>query len=152
MNSLTLHAIADQLDALSESWLDDTSPEPHVTELRDYAENLRRQTSVRSCRVCGCTDETACFPPCSWVAPDLCSACSAVAGREVSYEARLVLAAIEDDVRCATDDGVGADLILVATAAGLLGQPEPGTALGLALTRAFDQHQGNSFKVGLVEL
>lgn len=27
------------------------------------------------CRVCGCTDETACFGGCSWVAPDLCSAC-----------------------------------------------------------------------------
>lgn len=27
------------------------------------------------CRSCGCTDETACFGGCHWVAPDLCSAC-----------------------------------------------------------------------------
>ncbi len=31
--------------------------------------------SVRACRVCGCTDDNACQPPCSWVAADLCSAC-----------------------------------------------------------------------------
>lgn len=33
---------------------------------------------VRTCRVCGCTDDNACLTggrPCSWVAPDLCSAC-----------------------------------------------------------------------------
>lgn len=28
-----------------------------------------------TCRVCGCTDDRACTPPCSWVEPDLCSAC-----------------------------------------------------------------------------
>jgi len=33
----------------------------------------------RHCRVCGCTDLTACDPPCWWVAKDLCSACSACA-------------------------------------------------------------------------
>ncbi|TPG08284.1 hypothetical protein EAH88_11665 [Rhodanobacter glycinis] len=30
---------------------------------------------VRSCRVCGCTDGQACPGGCSWVGPDLCSAC-----------------------------------------------------------------------------
>lgn len=30
----------------------------------------------RTCRVCGCTDDDACFPPCSWVEVDLCSACA----------------------------------------------------------------------------
>ena len=31
---------------------------------------------LRACRVCGCTETTACHPrPCSWVADDLCSAC-----------------------------------------------------------------------------
>jgi hypothetical protein len=30
---------------------------------------------VATCRVCGCTDMRACEPPCSWVEPDLCSAC-----------------------------------------------------------------------------
>lgn len=28
-----------------------------------------------TCRVCGCTDETACFGGCYWVAQDLCSQC-----------------------------------------------------------------------------
>lgn len=34
---------------------------------------------VRTCRVCGCTDERACMTiegPCYWVAEDLCSACA----------------------------------------------------------------------------
>lgn len=31
---------------------------------------------VRSCRVCGCTDDHACPPMCSWVEADLCSACA----------------------------------------------------------------------------
>lgn len=35
---------------------------------------------VRACRQCGCTDEKACVDeagtPCSWVEPDLCSACA----------------------------------------------------------------------------
>jgi hypothetical protein len=70
-----------------------------------------------------------------------------VSSPEISYDTRLELAAIENSVRRATDHGVGAELILVATAAGLLGQPEPGSALGLALTRAFDQHQGNTAAV-----
>lgn len=28
-----------------------------------------------ACRVCGCTDARACAGGCSWVEPDLCSAC-----------------------------------------------------------------------------
>lgn len=35
---------------------------------------------VMTCRVCGCDDEHACVslygPPCSWVAPGLCSQCA----------------------------------------------------------------------------
>ena len=27
------------------------------------------------CRECGCSQNDACFPSCSWVEPDLCSAC-----------------------------------------------------------------------------
>lgn len=30
---------------------------------------------VRSCRVCGCTDERACRGGCYWIGPDLCSRC-----------------------------------------------------------------------------
>lgn len=33
------------------------------------------QAGGRCCRVCGCTDNAACSPPCHWVEPDLCSAC-----------------------------------------------------------------------------
>lgn len=38
----------------------------------------------RTCRECGCTDERACMDgehPCSWVGPDLCSACEPVANQ-----------------------------------------------------------------------
>jgi hypothetical protein len=30
----------------------------------------------RMCRLCGCTDEHACEPPCSWVELDRCSGCA----------------------------------------------------------------------------
>lgn len=28
------------------------------------------------CRQCGCSQDDACYPACSWVEPDLCSGCS----------------------------------------------------------------------------
>jgi hypothetical protein len=31
-----------------------------------------------ACRECGCTDDDACWPPCFWVEPDLCSRCAGV--------------------------------------------------------------------------
>ncbi len=33
-------------------------------------------TDVRTCRVCGCTDQYACDGGCWWVERDLCSACT----------------------------------------------------------------------------
>lgn len=36
---------------------------------------IQKAAGVRACRLCGCTDAEACNPPCSWVEPDLCSAC-----------------------------------------------------------------------------
>jgi hypothetical protein len=33
---------------------------------------------VRTCRVCGCTDDNACPPTCWWVAEDLCSTCDSI--------------------------------------------------------------------------
>ena len=39
----------------------------------------RRGAPVRTCRVCGCTEESPCITgegPCYWVGPDLCSACA----------------------------------------------------------------------------
>lgn len=43
---------------------------------------MRSPAEVRSCIVCGCTDDNACVDPvtdepCHWVAPRLCSACRA---------------------------------------------------------------------------
>lgn len=35
---------------------------------------------VRSCRVCGCTDENACEGGCWWVEDDLCSSCAIAEG------------------------------------------------------------------------
>lgn len=40
---------------------------------------------IRACSVCGCTDDFACPDGCSWVAPNLCSAC----GSAVSENARV---------------------------------------------------------------
>lgn len=39
------------------------------------AEPLEFDVPPRACRVCGCTDDEACWPPCHWVDTDLCSAC-----------------------------------------------------------------------------
>lgn len=33
------------------------------------------EEGVTACRVCGCTDDAACFGGCFWVEPDLCSVC-----------------------------------------------------------------------------
>jgi hypothetical protein len=38
-------------------------------------EGARVLLCVRRCRVCRCTDEDGCDGGCSWVEPDLCSAC-----------------------------------------------------------------------------
>ena len=35
-------------------------------------------TTLRTCRVCGCWDGDACAEGCYWVALDLCSACAGV--------------------------------------------------------------------------
>lgn len=32
------------------------------------------------CRICGCSDDDGCWPPCWWVESDLCSACAADMG------------------------------------------------------------------------
>ncbi len=38
--------------------------------------NLKEEKeAVRTCKVCGCTDDKACRGGCWWVTPDLCSAC-----------------------------------------------------------------------------
>lgn len=40
----------------------------------------------RVCRVCGCSDNDACLPPCWWVEDDLCSSPSCVGDAAVSAE------------------------------------------------------------------
>lgn len=40
--------------------------EVHLTPVEDW---------TPTCRVCGCTDDVSCEGGCSWVGPDLCSAC-----------------------------------------------------------------------------
>lgn len=41
-------------------------------------EGIRRyeEASVPRCRICGCTDDHACYGGCYWVEPDLCSSCA----------------------------------------------------------------------------
>lgn len=34
---------------------------------------------IRACRECGCTQESGCAGGCSWIEPDLCSACAPAA-------------------------------------------------------------------------
>lgn len=45
----------------------------------EEAQDLMAKTAgnIRKCRVCGCDDFHACPDGCSWVEPDLCSACAA---------------------------------------------------------------------------
>jgi hypothetical protein len=38
-------------------------------------EQAGEQSAVRSCRVCGCTDDRACEGGCGWAEQDLCTAC-----------------------------------------------------------------------------
>jgi hypothetical protein len=41
---------------------------------------LEDELRPRTCRVCGCTDEAACWPACWWVDEDLCSSCARTSG------------------------------------------------------------------------
>lgn len=38
-------------------------------------DTLEQDADFCACAFCGCTNEAACWPPCSWIAPDRCSAC-----------------------------------------------------------------------------
>lgn len=39
-----------------------------------------RVSRIHTCRVCGCSDEDACWPGCWWIEEDLCSACATEGG------------------------------------------------------------------------
>jgi len=45
-------------------------------DFRNAAELLGIDDTPRTCRVCGCTDDHACDPPCWWVEDDLYSTCA----------------------------------------------------------------------------
>jgi hypothetical protein len=53
-----------------------TLPEARAL-LDDIAETRARDKAngLRSCRVCGCTDNAACWGGCRWTFDDLCSRC-----------------------------------------------------------------------------
>lgn len=53
---------------------------------------FRDAVPVRTCRVCGCTEDRACEGGCSWLAFDLCSACE-------DFEEHRYVAEDERDVR-----------------------------------------------------
>lgn len=59
-------------------------PLPRVLGGETDPEPVNEAGDAPICRVCGCTDEDACDPPCSWFSDDLCSACvpDLVAGPE----------------------------------------------------------------------
>lgn len=50
-------------------------PEEQGTPLLEAQDDEDDSGVIRSCRVCGCTDEYGCDVGCEWVGPDLCSAC-----------------------------------------------------------------------------
>jgi hypothetical protein len=46
-----------------------------VATKAEIGQALADMESIRTCRVCGCTDDQACEGGCTWVEDDLCSAC-----------------------------------------------------------------------------
>ncbi|AYJ85752.1 hypothetical protein D3Y57_06935 [Sphingomonas paeninsulae] len=48
--------------------------------LMEFVDAVKAEARAPSCRVCGCTETTACVvagkPNCHWVEPDLCSTCA----------------------------------------------------------------------------
>lgn len=56
--------------------------EPHARRFRFEAPPAFEVDDEHCCKECGCSDEDACDPPCSWVTDDVCSnpACVKAAG------------------------------------------------------------------------
>lgn len=67
------------LQVLDEVWHElEPGSTPERVRLGDRATGGRAwyvRAGAGVCRVCGCTDDDACDPPCEWVEPDLCSTC-----------------------------------------------------------------------------
>jgi ParB family chromosome partitioning protein len=68
LQHLEAHGYA--LSGTERELLEDPQPEDAAAE-----SPVGDDTSVRSCRACGCTDAEACDGGCSWVEDDLCSEC-----------------------------------------------------------------------------
>lgn len=65
--------------------------EAAVAELLVMVRDLERAAGAepaRRCRRCGCTDANGCEEGCSWVAEDLCSACTPIAPAAAADPAR----------------------------------------------------------------
>lgn len=66
-----------------------TAPQDLIDRVAAFMNDLRDVAGIddvtldviRTCRVCGCTDDRACFGGCAWVglADDLCTACAPTA-------------------------------------------------------------------------
>jgi len=50
-------------------------PQRSVGRLMSFKTWLKQRRDLRSCRICGCTQDDACPGGCYWVDEDLCSAC-----------------------------------------------------------------------------
>lgn len=61
------------------------------------------------CRVCKCTDERACDPPCSWHSRGLCSTCASAVAAMLSWQEdslRPSLAALTAEFKDARDNAL----------------------------------------------
>jgi hypothetical protein len=63
---------------------DEEGLEPDECRVCGFPDNIEKMADYHcgddeddgpACRVCGCTQNNACFPSCHWVEDDLCSAC-----------------------------------------------------------------------------
>lgn len=75
MNELEISKAKHDAFATGDGWIRlSRGPDGKLTSERVAPE---RVVMLAACRVCGCTDEAACWPTCWWVEPDLCSRCAA---------------------------------------------------------------------------
>lgn len=82
--------LTNYVDAAGESLTPDLSDlvmrEVLQGDIRNYRMPALHTLGIRQCAQCGCTDLCACDSGCSWVGPNLCSACQDDAAPESSHE------------------------------------------------------------------
>jgi hypothetical protein len=59
-----------------------TTRYPGLAKEMVQAHKAQAQLRQEACERCGCTDTSACNPPCGWVRPGLCSNCASPADYE----------------------------------------------------------------------